>query len=150
MDKTRHPPDPGRNLTRVSDFFSADLDADLAIATVEQQIADAQERAERAAELRRQIDAVRGVATSPRREVTVTVDAAGRLAAVELTDAASHLPSRDLGRLIVHTANEAQRRAGEKALELASEAFGADSPTVAHLRGELDRPAPSADTTIAI
>ncbi|MFX8437319.1 YbaB/EbfC family nucleoid-associated protein, partial [Acinetobacter baumannii] len=86
-----------------------------------------QERAERAAELRRQIDAVRGVATSPRREVTVTGAASGRLAAVELTDAASPLPSRDLGRLIVHTANEAQRQAGEKALELASEAFGADS-----------------------
>ncbi len=71
----------------------------------------------------------------------MTVDASGRLVAVDLADAASRLAPRDLGRLIVETANAAQRQAGAKAVEVASEAFGAESGIVAHLRGEVERSA---------
>ncbi|GAA0412503.1 YbaB/EbfC family nucleoid-associated protein [Leifsonia naganoensis] len=123
----------------MTDFFSADADADLAVARIEEQIAEAQERARRAGEVRQEIDALRGSATSPRRELTVTVGASGRLVAVEVNDAAYRLSPRDLGRLIVETANAAQRQAGAKAVELASEAFGEESGIVAHLRDEVER-----------
>lgn len=129
---------------RVSDFFAVG-DADAAIARVEDQIAQAQRRAVQARQLRADIDAVRGVAASPRREVTVTVDAAGRLADVDLADAAFDLSPRELGRLIVQTAGAAQRTAGEQALALTAEVFGEDSTVVDHLRAELDRLPPSAD-----
>jgi hypothetical protein len=129
----------------VSDFFSADADADRAVARIEEQIAEAQERARRATEVRQRIEALRGSATSPRRELTVTVDASGRLAAVDLTDAAYRLSPRDLGRLLVETANAAQRQAGAKALEVASEAFGADSGVVAHLREEVEKAPPAGE-----
>jgi DNA-binding protein YbaB len=128
----------------MSDFFSADADADLAVARIEEQIAEAQERARRASEVRQQIDAVRGSATSPRRELTVTVDASGRLVAVDVTEDALRLSPRDLGRLVVETANAAQRQAGAKAVEVASDAFGAESGIVAHLRDEVEKPPPAA------
>jgi YD repeat-containing protein len=132
----------------VSDFFATG-DADAAIARVEDQIAAAQARAAQARQLREDIDAVRGSATSPRREVTVTVDASGRLADVRLTEGAYELQADALGRLLVETANRAQRVAGEKALDLTAEVFGKDSPVVDHLRAELDRVPPSgADTDL--
>lgn len=130
----------------MSDFFAVG-DADAAIARVEDQIAQAQARAVQARQLRADIDAVRGVAASARREVTVTVDASGRLANVELADAALDLAPRDLGRMIVETANKAQRAAGDKALALTAEVFGQNSSVVDHLRAELDRVPPSADGT---
>ncbi len=123
----------------MSDFFSADADADRAVRRIEEQVAEAQERARRAAEVRQGIDALRGVATSPRRELSVTVDASGRLVDVEVTDAAYRLSPRDLGRLIVETTRAAGRQAGAKAVELASEAFGAESGIVTHLRDEIER-----------
>ena len=132
----------------VSDFFTAGADADAAIARIEQQIAAAQVQADRAREFQGEIDAVRGVARSPRREVQVTVDAAGRLAGVELSDAAMELAPRALAQLIVDTANAAQRDAGAKAVEIAAEAFGAESGIVDHLRAEVDKEPPSATATI--
>lgn len=127
----------------MSDFTSAEFDADLAIAKVQQQIDDAQRRAAKASAMRADVEAIRGTASSPKRELTVTVDAAGRLADVDLTDRALDLPPRDLGKLIVDTANRAQRAAGEKALALAADAFGDESPVVDRLRTELDRTPPS-------
>ena len=71
------------------------------------------------------------------------MDAAGRLSAVEIADAAYDLEPRELGALIVATANAAQRRAGEQALQIAADAFGEESSVVAHLRAEVDRVPPS-------
>jgi DNA-binding protein YbaB len=128
----------------VSDFFQAGADADAVIARVEKQMAAAQEQARRAQAFQDQVKAVRGVARSPRGQVQVTVDASGRLAAVDLADAAFDLSPRDLGRLIVETADAAQREAGAQAIELAGEAFGEDSPVIDRLRAELDEEPPSA------
>jgi DNA-binding protein YbaB len=132
----------------VSDFFAAGADADAAITRVEQQIEAAQRQAEKAREFQAQVEAVRGTARSPRREVEVTVDASGRLAAVDLADAAMDLRPRDLAALLVETANAAQRDAGTKALQIASEAFGAESGVVDHLRAELDKEPPSAESMV--
>lgn len=130
----------------MSEFFSAELDADLAIARVQQQIADAQERAAKAQSMRADVEAIRGTATAPHREITVTVDSGGRLLTVEFADAAYDLEPRDLGRLVVDTAEQARQKAGQQAIALAAEAFGEDSPVVDRLREEIDRtPAPETD-----
>jgi DNA-binding protein YbaB len=113
-------------------------DPDVLIARVQEQVAQAQERAQAAQQMRAEVEAVRGTATSPRRELTVTVDASGRLVNVDVSDAALDLRAKDLGRLIVETAAAAQRDAGAQAMAVASRAFGADSPVVSRLRAELD------------
>lgn len=88
------------------------------------------------------IDAVRAAATSPRREVSVTVDATGRLVGIRLADAAFELRPDALERVIVETAGDAQRLAGEQALEISRAAFGADSAIVERLAGEIERQSP--------
>jgi len=78
-----------------------------------QWLADYQERLERAAYGARSASAslaeVGASATSPRGEVTVTVNAAGVLGDVSLTPAARKLDVDTLATLIVSTAREAQR-----------------------------------------
>lgn len=106
-------------------------------ARIEQQVKDAERRAERAAQVRDDIAAVREQASSPGRDVAVTVDSSGRLAAVTLTDAALDRSPVALGALIVELAGEAQRAAGARAVEIAAEAFGAEDAAVEHLREEI-------------
>lgn len=106
-------------------------------ARIEQQVKDAERRAERAAQVRDDIAAVREQASSPGRDVAVTVDSSGRLAAVTLTDAALNRTPVALGALIVELAGEAQRAAGARAVEIAAEAFGAEDAAVEHLREEI-------------
>ena len=65
---------PPTTLGGLSDLSSS-REAEAAIARIEQQVAEAQLRAERAQQVQVDIDAVRATATSPRREVSVTVDA---------------------------------------------------------------------------
>ncbi|WP_307313631.1 YbaB/EbfC family nucleoid-associated protein [Microbacterium sp. SORGH_AS_0421] len=127
----------------MTDLFSSG-EAEAAIARIEQQVAEAQVRAAQAQQVQADTDAVRASATSPRREITVTVDAAGRLAGIRLADAAYDLRTDALEQLIVETAGRAQRLAGEQALEISRAAFGADSPIVERLAGEIDREPPSA------
>lgn len=119
------------------DAFNAE-DPDALIARVQDQVAAAQQRAQAAQQMRARVDAVRGTAFSPRRELSVTVDASGRLVDMELSDAALDLRAKDLSRLIVTTAQAATRDAGQQATELAAAAFGEDSPVVARLRDEVE------------
>lgn len=121
-------------------------DPDDVIARVEQQIAAAQQQAERARAFQDEAAAARGSAPSPRGEVRVSVEASGRLTEVALSARAYELAPQQLGRLIVETARAAQRVAGDRVLQLAAEAFGTDSGVVERLRGELDAIAPSPRT----
>ncbi|AMG83855.1 MULTISPECIES: YbaB/EbfC family nucleoid-associated protein [Microbacterium] len=115
-------------------------------ARIEQQVKDAERRAAQAAQVRDDIAGVREQATSPGRDVTVTVDASGRLADVALTDAALQRSPAALGALIVTLAATAQKAAGARAVEIAAEAFGAEDAAVAHLREEIaELPDPSQD-----
>jgi len=118
------------------DGFTAE-DPDVLIARVQDQVAAAQKRAQAAQQMRAQVEAVRGTAYSQRRELSVTVDASGRLVDVQLSDAALELRARDLSRLIITTAQAASRDAGQQAMDLAAAAFGEDSPVVARLRDEV-------------
>lgn len=87
-----------------------------------QWLAEYQERLERAAYGARAASAslqeVGASATSPRGEVTVTVNAAGVLGDVRLTPAARKLDVDTLAVLIVSTAREAQRVAGQRMTEV--------------------------------
>ena len=74
-------------------------DAESSIARVREQMAETLERAERAQGLKDQIAAVRGTSTSPKGEVTVEVDASGRLVDITFSaDAARLSPEELLGR----------------------------------------------------
>jgi len=110
---------------------------DDAMARVNQQVAEAQERAKRATEVRLEMEALRGTARSPRGEVSVEVDTSGRLLGLTLTEDAMELGERELASLIVATTHAAAARAGEKAVELAAEAFGEESATTTRLRDEI-------------
>lgn len=65
-----------------------------------------------------------GRATSPRGEVTVTVNAGGVLDDVTLTPAARALEADQLARLIVTTARQAQQAAGEQVAEIMESYLG--------------------------
>lgn len=114
-------------------------DPDAAIAKVQRDIELAAERAERAQQVKVEIDAVRGRGRSPRGEVVVEVDASGMLRDVRLTDDAMVLRADELSRFVLDAARAAQRDAGAQAVAIAEESFGEDSPMTAHLRGEVEQ-----------
>jgi hypothetical protein len=82
-------------------------DPDAAIARVEDQIRAAQERAERAGQVRQRLDGLRGQARSRRGEVTALADVSGRLLDLSITAEAfgdespvtEHLRGELIGRL---------------------------------------------------
>lgn len=110
---------------------------DSSITRVEAEIRAAQDRAERAGQVRQQLDGLRGQARSPRGEVTALADVAGRLLDLSISEVGMRLGARDLARLVVETAQSASRDAGRQALAVTAEAFGDESPITEHLRGEL-------------
>ncbi|GGN08626.1 hypothetical protein GCM10011609_55370 [Lentzea pudingi] len=93
-----------------------------------QWLADYQERLERVAYSARSASAslaeVGATATSPRGEVTVTVNAGGVLGDVALTPAARRLDVDTLAMLIVSTAREAQRLASARMTEVMADYLG--------------------------
>jgi len=70
-----------------------------------------------------------GRASSPRGEVTVTVNAGGALDDVMLTPAARALEADALARLIVATARQAQEAAGAQVAEIMAQYLG-DGPAL--------------------
>jgi hypothetical protein len=128
----------------VSGFFDG-LSADEVSERLAREVEQAQQRAAAASAVRAEIEAVRERVSSPRRELSVVVDASGRLLDVALTDDALRLSPAALGRLLVETAGRAQQAAGDRAGRIAADAFGEDDPAVAHLRGEIDARAPKPD-----
>ncbi|HEX7302633.1 YbaB/EbfC family nucleoid-associated protein [Lentzea sp.] len=93
-----------------------------------QWLADYRERLERVAvstrSAREGLADVNASASSPRGEVTVTVNAGGVLGDVVLTPAARRLDVDALAVLIVSTAREAQRLAGARTAEVLAEYLG--------------------------
>ena len=120
---------------------------DEAMARVAQQVQEAQERAARASEVRAEMDALRGVATSPKREVEATADTSGRLVGLVLSGDALELHESDLAQLILATAAQAAARAGALAVDLAAEAFGAESAITSRFRDEISERNETANPT---
>ncbi|WP_026361241.1 YbaB/EbfC family nucleoid-associated protein [Amycolatopsis nigrescens] len=109
-------------------------------------LADYQERLERAADGARTASAtlsqVGASATSPRGEVSVTVNAGGLLDQLKLTPAARKLEADALASLIVATTREAQQLAGSRMAEVMADYLG-DGQALAeitqHLPAEVAR-----------
>lgn len=116
---------------------------DAAMARIDEQIAEAQERAQRASQVRAEMDAVRGQATSSRGEVRATVDVSGRLVDLVLTDDALALRPAELSRMILETGAAAAAKAARTAVELTSDAFGDASAVTERLRAELAERTPA-------
>lgn len=95
--------------------------------------------AENAAAASERLRTTGGRASSPRGEVTVTVNAGGVLDDVTLTPAARAMEVDQLSRLIVATARQAQRAAGAQVTEIMTAYLG-EGPALdmvtRHLPGE--------------
>ncbi|UVS78769.1 YbaB/EbfC family nucleoid-associated protein [Actinokineospora sp. UTMC 2448] len=78
-------------------------------------------------------------ATSPRGEVTVTVNAAGALEDLALTPAARRLEVEALAQLIVTTARQARHAAGAHATAILTHHFG-DGPALDLIRSHAEAP----------
>jgi len=113
-------------------------DPDAAIARVQRDIAEAEARAQTAADVRASIDRVRGRARSPRGEVDVEADATGQITDLQLADAALLLRPQQLATLIRETIRAATAAAGRLAVTLTDDAYGEGSAYSARLRAELD------------
>jgi len=87
-------------------------------------VAQAQERARRAADLRTKVDALRVRGRSSGGEVGVEVDAVGRLLDLDLTAAALRRRPDVLARLVLRTVADAEQAAREQVRGLAREALG--------------------------
>ncbi|EHK87223.1 YbaB/EbfC family nucleoid-associated protein [Saccharomonospora azurea] len=103
-------------------------------------LADYRSRLDRIAQGARQAsESVRDIgatASSPRGEVTVSVNAGGALQGVTLTPMARRLEADALAELIVTTAREAQRLAGARMAEVMEDYLG-DSPALARITQHL-------------
>jgi hypothetical protein len=126
----------------IPDFGGTWTDAESSISRVREQMAETLARAERAQQLKGDIAALRATAASPKGEVTVEVDASGRLVGITFSPDASDLAPADLSKAVLGAVARAQREAGDRAIALTAEVFGDDSETVALIRGEVDERMP--------
>lgn len=115
------------------------------IQKIEDQIAEAKQRAERANRLRDEVDAMRGDASSAGREVKVEVDSIGRLVNITFNDGALSLTPSSLGRVVLDTYNKAHAEMGSRVMEKVGEAFGAESATADAMRPIYQPPKPDED-----
>jgi hypothetical protein len=112
--------------------------ADEAIARVEDDVRRAQERAARYPLLQSAIDDVRVRSSSPRRELSVEVDAAGVLRSLDITDDALDLGGRRLGEEVLALIEAARRDARARTLALTTEIMGDDDPIVKTIAADLE------------
>ncbi|MCO1657470.1 YbaB/EbfC family nucleoid-associated protein [Pseudonocardia humida] len=82
-------------------------------------------------------------ATSPDGAVTVTVDPAGGLRALVLSDRATQMGRTQLAATIVATAGTARRDAAAEAIAAMSPLLGDDSRAMRLLRGDVPTPPPT-------
>lgn len=82
--------------------------------------ARAQAQVAQAESMQRQIEALRVVVTSPREEVTVTLDHSGLLQDITFTDRAAGLTAGGLSRLVLATVRSALDRLGERVAQIAA------------------------------
>lgn len=120
-------------------------DADAAIARVEEDVRRAQERAERLPSLVAAAAAIRGTATSRRRDLTVEVDQSGSVVDLRITDAALDLGSARLSSELLALIAEAKADTQRQILAAATELLGEDDPAVATLRATTAAAVGSAD-----
>lgn len=109
---------------------------------LDEQMADVQRRAETAARLSAEVDAMRGAGSSAGREVRVEVDSLGRLTALSFTAEAYNLSPNDLADVVLDTVATAREQLGRDVMGKVEAAFGAESETAAALRATYLPPSP--------
>ncbi|MCW2162962.1 YbaB/EbfC DNA-binding family protein [Microbacterium hydrothermale] len=110
-----------------------------ALRKIDEQVAMSQHRAQLMQDLAVQIEAIHVEVTSPGGEMTVHVDANGRLIDIDLTSRATALEPSRVRTLLLDSLDEAYEEATRRSVALASAAFGPDAPTVAGLRENAER-----------
>ena len=108
------------------------------IALVERQVAQAQEHADQTQALADNIAAVRAKASSPGKEVTLSVDVSGRIAELEFDTSALSLSTRDLASVVLTAVDTAQRTAARQVMAMTNETFGEGSGLSQQVRGEYE------------
>ncbi|MFV0634085.1 YbaB/EbfC family nucleoid-associated protein [Demequina sp.] len=114
-------------------------DADAFKVSLEDQVAQAQARAVRARDMQHEIQALRARARSRNGEVEAETDASGALTDLRLNDRAIDMHPQALAQLILETTMQARKSAGEKAVAVATEAFGENSSATSMLRHEVEQ-----------
>jgi DNA-binding protein YbaB len=112
--------------------------ADEAIARVEEDVRRAQQRAARYPQLQAAIDAVRARATSPRRDLSVEVDAAGVLRDLTIDDDAFERGGAKVAQEILELIERARSDARRQTLAHTTELMGADDPIVKAVAADLE------------
>lgn len=131
------------------DSFDAmsDLDplAEAGIREIEAQIAESQRRADKAVQLRDEIDAMSDSVTSSGREVTIDVDSLGRLRNITFADSAYHLDPARLAEVVLETYRQAHQAIGTAIMHKIEDAYGAESATTEAMRQTFMPPPPPVD-----
>lgn len=105
----------------------------------EEMLADWEQRVQQqtflAMELSRRMEEVRGSAHSLGGEVAITVDSAGGLAELKLSDQAMRMRPEDLASLILETSRRAQARLAQRVTAVTRDLYGDDSETASFIGG---------------
>lgn len=94
-----------------------------------------EQQTSRTTELSRQLEHARTSSESRGGEVVVTVDSAGALAELSLSDRAMRMPAGELAELILDTNRRAQARLAQQMVEIVTGLYGAGSETAAFIGG---------------
>lgn len=87
-------------------------------------------KAERYQDMQRQVTAVTATETSRDGVVTVTVDSAGAVTDLRITDQVRNLPGAEVAQLVLTTMRRAQSRITPQVAEIMRETVGEDAQTV--------------------
>jgi DNA-binding protein YbaB len=87
-------------------------------------------KAERYQDMQRQVTAVTATETSRDGVVTVTVDSAGAVTDLRITDQVRNLPGAEVAQLVLATMRRAQARITPQVAEIMRETVGEDTQTV--------------------
>ncbi|QCQ17405.1 YbaB/EbfC family nucleoid-associated protein [Microbacterium sp. RG1] len=113
-----------------------------ALQRIDEQVAQAAAHADEMQLLAAQISELSAEVSSPRGEVSITVDVSGRLTDLRFDDSAFDLTPRELSALVLDAVAEGYRRTSTASVDLAEATLGPQSPTVAHLRDGVEANAP--------
>ncbi|WP_022868565.1 YbaB/EbfC family nucleoid-associated protein [Schaalia vaccimaxillae] len=100
---------------------------------IREQVAQAEQRAEAAQRFSSMIDNARATGTDRRREVSVEVDAAGRLISLKLTEAVLQYNPAGVEAAIMEAYGQASRTMAEKVSQQTVETFGQGTATTKEL-----------------
>jgi DNA-binding protein YbaB len=116
-----------------------------ATARVDQWVADARAKAERYQAMREQAQQVSVTASAPDELVTVTVDSAGNVTGLRITDEARNLSGERIAAAVLDTIRRAQARLPQRLAEVMADTIGSDQRTIDTIVGNYRAKFPDPD-----